>query len=76
MQRWIEEYKSDPLKPSGVYAIISRDPATGTRILKVFTIRDFESDGTSLDRSDRLPVDPASIEDNASDREPVEGDPR
>jgi hypothetical protein len=75
MQRWIDEYKSDPLKPSGVYAIISRDPATGTRILKVFTIRDFDSDGAGIDRSDRLPAD-SSVEANASDREPVEGDPR
>jgi hypothetical protein len=76
MQRWIEEYKSDPLKPSGVYAIISKDPATGTRILKVFTIRDFDSDGTSLDRSDGMPVDTPPVEDSVPQREPVEGDPR
>ena len=39
---WIEEYRNDPTKPSGAYAVISVDSVTGTKVLRVFGVRDFE----------------------------------
>jgi len=43
IERWIEEYRDDPTKPSGAYAIISVDSVTGANVLKVFGVRDFEA---------------------------------
>ncbi len=42
IERWIAEYRNDPSKPSGAYAIISVDNLTGVKILEVFGTRDFE----------------------------------
>jgi ribosomal protein L15 len=53
LQRWVDEYRSDPLKPSGVYAIISKDPSIGTKVLKVFSIRDFDVDGSNAEQLDQ-----------------------
>ena len=39
---WIEEYRNDPTKPSGAYAVISVDSVTGAKVLRVFGVRDFE----------------------------------
>ena len=43
IEAWITEYKNDPTKPSGAYAIISDDSVTGVKVLKVFGVRDFEA---------------------------------
>jgi hypothetical protein len=61
LQRWVDEYRGDPLKPSGVYAIISKDPSIGTKVLKVFSIRDFDVDGSNADRleQDRVLIEAA-----------------
>jgi len=42
IEEWIEEYRDNPTKPSGAYAIISVDSVTGAKVLKVFGVRDFE----------------------------------
>ncbi|MCY2976147.1 MAG: hypothetical protein NTW52_15940, partial [Planctomycetota bacterium] len=45
IETWIEEYKNNPNKPAGAYAIIAVDSVNGIKILKVFSIRDFDPDG-------------------------------
>jgi hypothetical protein len=44
LDNWMDEYRKDPLKRSGAYAIISKDSITGVEVLRVFSIRDSESD--------------------------------
>ncbi|TWU03603.1 LamG-like jellyroll fold domain-containing protein [Neorhodopirellula pilleata] len=39
----MREYRSDPMRSAGVYVIVESDPQTGESILRVFTVRDFES---------------------------------
>ena len=62
IENWIEEYRDDPTKPSGAYAIISVDSVTGPKVLKVFGVRDFEA------------VDPNQSNDDNAIKEP-EGKP-
>ncbi len=45
IETWIEEYKNNANKPAGAYAIIAVDSVNGIKILKVFSIRDFDPDG-------------------------------
>jgi uncharacterized cupin superfamily protein len=43
IQSWIDEYRNDPSKPSGAYAVILIDSVSGAKVLKVFAVRDFDS---------------------------------
>ena len=43
IDRWVEDYRNNPSKPAGAYAIITLDPSMGVRVLKVFSVRDFDS---------------------------------
>ena len=61
IERWMEEYRDDPTKPSGAYAIISVDSVTGANVLKVFGVRDFEA-------SD--PEEPADNNESVEETEP------
>jgi hypothetical protein len=44
LDNWVDEYRKDPLRRSGAYAIISKDSITGVEVLRVFSIRDSETD--------------------------------
>jgi hypothetical protein len=48
IDRWVDEYRNNPNKPAGAYAIITLDPAVGFRVLKVFSVRDFDSKNEEL----------------------------
>ena len=43
IQSWIDEYRNDPSKPSGAYAVVLIDSVSGAKVLKVFAVRDFDS---------------------------------
>ena len=66
INNWIDEYRNDPTKPSGAYAVISVDSVTGAKVLRVFGVRDFEVANPEPFRQDdsfeKLEVQP---EDNA-----------
>jgi hypothetical protein len=57
LDNWVDEYRKDPLRRSGAYAIISKDSITGVEVLKVFSIRDSESDkqNESVDQQNEHP---------------------
>jgi hypothetical protein len=61
IDRWVEEYRNNPSKPAGAYAIITLDPAVGFRVLKVFSVRDFDS------KSEELPT--VTKEDGVADED-------
>ena len=71
IQSWVEEYRDDPNKPAGAYAIISLDSVQGAKVLKVFGVRDFETappeDQTSEEQTTEKSVDklPAEPDDNS-----------
>ena len=60
LDNWVDEYRKDPLRRSGAYAIISKDSITGVEVLKVFSIRDSESDkqNESVDQQTEHPNGP------------------
>ncbi len=70
---WIEEYRNDPTKPSGAYAVISVDSVTGAKVLRVFGVRDFEVEdpepsrqNDSIEKQETQPADnaPKGPDDN------------
>lgn len=77
IQNWMEEYRDDPNKPSGAYAIISVDSVQGAKVLKVFGVRDFEvtqpdeamtGEATTEEAPDKLPTKPdANSKEQPSD---------
>ncbi len=71
IEGWIEEYRDDPSKPSGAYAVISVDSVMGAKVLKVFGVRDFES---PLGVPEFTPRDAPSL-DNESVKETEEANP-
>ncbi|MBM3964460.1 MAG: hypothetical protein FJ308_05250 [Planctomycetes bacterium] len=57
IDRWVEEYRNNPNKPAGAYAINTLDPALGFRVLKVFSVRDFDlknEESSFIDREGRV----------------------
>ncbi len=63
---WIEEYRNDPTKPSGAYAVISVDSVTGAKVLRVFGVRDFEvADPEPSRQNDSIEKQEVQPEDNA-----------
>lgn len=71
IEKWIAEYRNDPSKPSGAYAIISVDNLTGVKVLEVFGTRDFEvsdsdakQDSSGLPMSEGVPINPVPLAPN------------
>ncbi len=72
IQTWMDEYRDDPNKPSGAYAVISVDSVQGAKVLKVFGVRDFEiakpEETTEAEPQDKLPAKPdANSKEQPSD---------
>ena len=61
IDRWVEDYRNNPSKPAGAYAIITLDPSMGVRVLKVFSVRDFDS------KNEELPI--VTKEDGVAEEE-------
>ncbi|MFY7873983.1 MAG: hypothetical protein ACOVQM_00965, partial [Pirellula sp.] len=67
IQSWIDEYRDDPSKPSGAYAVVLIDSVSGAKVLKVFAVRDFDSQspqdqGSSVNDASPTPLQPITPE--------------
>jgi hypothetical protein len=67
LDNWVDEYRKDPLRRSGAYAIISKDSIKGVEVLRVFSIRDSETDKVNES------VDQPMAQPNGSLQEPEVG---
>ena len=67
IQSWIDEYRDDPSKPSGAYAVVLIDSVSGAKVLKVFAVRDFDiqspqDQGSSVNDASPTPLQPITPE--------------
>jgi hypothetical protein len=67
IQAWVDEYRNDPTKPAGAYAVVSIDNVTGAKVLKVFGVRDFDE---ALNVSNALFVVPGLSASDSVDKQP------
>jgi len=74
IEAWISEYKDDPTKPSGAYAIISVDSVTGAKVLKVFGVRDLEDTQPSPSIDNNTTVEPDRLPEVEAPIVPIEPD--
>ncbi len=74
IESWMEEYRDDPNKPSGAYAIISVDSAQGAKVLKVFGVRDFDIAQPEEPMPDESEDKPPAKPDANSKEQPSDAD--